>query len=90
MAMKRGKHTSLHSSIRSEIFWLENLPIVRRVLLGPAESCRHKFKVGKLKYMGYKNSAVKFNLYTGKGIMKITVMTDKKDELLKLVEERTT
>ena len=46
----KAKHTSLDKSLKNNILWLENIPSVKKVVLGFSEACRHKYSPGHVRF----------------------------------------
>lgn len=69
----RGRHTSLDKHLKPSIAWIETIPWVSRVVLGFAESCRHKYSPGHIRWKQDVAGGIKINAYSGNGIIDIFI-----------------
>ncbi len=90
MGNKRGKHKSIDSELKPSVKWLESLPYVKKVVLGIAESARHRYSPGTLKYQSDQPGGIKIKAYGGNGVMDLYVKVTPKDkkELLQRLSDR--
>jgi len=88
---KRGRHTSLDKSLKTEIQWLEAHDIVERLIIGRSETCRHAYPPGHLKIQGEVQGGFRINGYSGFGVTQIfiKVADANKAALLELLARRT-
>jgi len=89
---KRGRHTSLDKSLKTEIRWLESHEIVERLIIGRSEACRHAYPPGHIKVQGEVKGGIRVNGYSGFGVTQIfiKVADANKATLLELLSRRTT
>jgi hypothetical protein len=87
---KKGKHKTIDKELKPSVSWLESLPYVKKVVLGIAESARHKYSPGTLKYQFDQPGGVKIKAYGGKGVMDlyVKITPEHKPEFLKRLSER--
>jgi hypothetical protein len=88
---KRGRHTSVDSELRPAITWLEKLSAVKKVFLGRAESCRHRYSPGTLRVVGLTESGFRLKAYSGRGVQEIAVAIlplSERERIIELIEER--
>lgn len=88
---KRGRHTSLDKSLKTEIAWLESHEIVERLIIGRSDSCRHAYPPGHLKIQGEVEGGFRINGYAGFGVTQIFVKVSEANRpvLLELLAKRT-
>lgn len=90
MKNKKGKHKSVDKELKTSISWLESLPAVEKIVLGLAESARHSFTPGVIRYQMDTLGGIKVKAYGGKGVMDIfiKVSEENKEELLSKIKKR--
>lgn len=69
----KGKHQSLDKSLKNNIFWIENLSEVKKVIIGYSESCRHRYSPGSIRFKIGTASGIKVFGYSGNGITDIYI-----------------
>ncbi len=84
---KRGVHTSVPKELRNKIKALEKRPGVRRVIMGPIESARHRYAPGHLRYALDVPGGIKARGYLGGGVIEIYIHGDDRDALKAALEE---
>ncbi len=87
---KRGRHTSLDKSLKTEIAWLESHAAVERLIIGRSEACRHSYPPGHIKVQGDAGGGIRVNAYSGIGVTQIfiKVSPENKPALLELISKR--
>jgi hypothetical protein len=73
---KRGRHKSASNELDRSIRWLESLDIVKKVILGITESCRHKYTPGFIRPKGDVSGGFKANGYSGNGIVDLFIRVE--------------
>ena len=87
----RGRHTSLDKHLKPSIAWIEAIPAVSKVVLGFAESCRHKYPPGHIRWKQDVAGGIKINAYSGNGVIDIFLKIDpitECDEVKQLIARR--
>lgn len=69
----KGKHTSLDKDLKRNIRWLEELPGVKKVVLGICESCRHRYPPGHIRFKSEVEGGIKITGYSGIGVVDIFI-----------------
>ncbi len=72
----KGKHTSVDKHLKRNILWLEELPGVKKVVLGISEACRHRYAPGQLRFKMDVEGGIKATGYSGIGVVDIFVKID--------------
>lgn len=72
----KGHHTSVDKHLKSNILWLEQVPGVKKVVLGISEACRHKYPPGHIRFKMDVDGGIKITGYSGTGVMDIFVKID--------------
>jgi hypothetical protein len=87
---KRGRHKSATNDLNRSIRWLESLSIVKKVILGFTESCRHKYAPGHLRYQMDVQGGMRVIGYSGNGVTDLFLRVEPKDieEVKKKISER--
>jgi len=87
---KKGKHKSVDKELKPSISWLESLPAVEKIVLGLAESARHSYTPGTIRYQMDTLGGIKIKAYGGRGVMDIyiKVSDENKEGLLEKMRER--
>ncbi len=76
---KRGRHKSAGNDLDRSIRWLESLSVVKKVILGFAEGCRHKYPPGHIRLRGDVDGGFKANGYTGNGVIDLFIRVESED-----------
>lgn len=76
----QGKHQSMGKDLKRSVIWLENIPAVKKVVLGISEACRHKYSPGCIRFKMDVNGGIKVNGYSGTGVTDIFVKIDPIEE----------
>lgn len=72
----KGRHTSVDKHLKRNILWLEELPGVKKVVLGISEACRHRYTPGHIRFKMDVEGGIKINGYSGIGVTDIFVKID--------------
>ncbi len=86
-----GRHTSLDKHVKHSIAWLTSVPMVKKIVLGFSESCRHKYAPGYLRFKRNVSGGIKINAYSGNGVTDIFVKIDpieSRDMVKQLIAEK--
>jgi len=76
---KRGRHKSAGNDLDRSIRWLESQDIVKKVILGFTESCRHKYSPGHLRFKSDVSGGIKVNGYSGNGVVDLFIRAESED-----------
>ena len=66
--MKSGRHTSVCQACKRTLKRLKSLSIVKKIVLGASNNCRHKFAPGSIRIQQETDAGFKINLYGSNGI----------------------
>jgi len=91
---KHGKHQTLSKEIKFQIQKIENLPGVKRIIIGPTINKRSKNKtnqgsggnVGSLKYQSDIDSGIKIRANTSRGTMTLYIYCDDREIVKDFIE----
>ncbi len=72
----QGKHQSMDKDLKRSVKWLETIPVVKKVVLGFSEACRHKYSPGCIRFKMNVNGGIKANGYSGKGVTDLFIKID--------------
>ncbi|MBI3735737.1 hypothetical protein HY256_04400 [Candidatus Sumerlaeota bacterium] len=70
---KRGLHPSFPKELKNRLNALEKRPDIKRVIMGPTESARHRYSPGHLRYAMDIPGGIKARGYTGGGVIEIYI-----------------
>lgn len=73
MGGKRGKHTSISKDLKQSIEWLDRSDYVTKIVLGQAESCRHRYPPGHLKVLRDEDGGLSVKGYSGNGVINLFI-----------------
>lgn len=82
---KRGKHSTLHRSLRSFAAKMER--IGAKIILGRPESARHKYAPGTVRFSKDLDGGIEVKAYDGNGLRKIFIRTKDKPKVLEALGE---
>lgn len=87
----KGHHTSVDKHLKSNILLLEQVPGVKKVVLGISEACRHKYPPGHIRFKMDVDGGIKITGYSGTGVIDIFIKIDPisaRDEIKTKIAER--
>lgn len=78
--MKRGRHKSLGNDLERSVKWIESFDIIRKVVLGRTESCRHAYSPGHIRFQKQTKAGIKVKGYSGNGVVDIFLVISPEDQ----------
>lgn len=72
----KGRHKTLDKHLKNNIFWVEHLDGVQKVVLGISEACRHKYPPGHIRFKMDVDGGIKVVCYSGKGVTDVFIKID--------------
>lgn len=69
----KGRHKTVDKHLKNNIWWVENIAGVQKVVLGISEACRHKYPAGHIRFKMDVDGGIKVNGYSGKGVTDIFI-----------------
>ena len=70
------RHQTLHKEVKPNVNKLRRHPYVKKVVIGPYNNCRYKFKPGKIIIKQVTSNGFKVFAYDGSGIFTLYVYVD--------------
>lgn len=65
---KMVRHQTLHKKIKPNVNKLRAHHLIKKIIIGPYENCRHKYSPGKIKIQKTTTNGFKLNGYDGSGV----------------------
>lgn len=87
----QGRHKSLDKDAKKSIRWLESQPMVKKVILGISEACRHKYAPGDLRIKSIQEGGLYLNSYSGIGVTNVFVGVTEVElipELINIIKQK--
>jgi len=87
----KARHTSVDKHLKSHILWIEDIPAVKKVVLGISEACRHKYPPGYIRFKMEVEGGIKVSGYSGKGVVDIFIKIDpisKREDVKAMIAKR--
>ncbi len=78
--MKSGRHTSVCPACKRSLTRLKKHHIVKKIVLGASNNCRHKFSPGTVRIQLETDAGFKINIYGGNGITTGYLYCEEKDK----------
>lgn len=74
------RHQTLHKEIKANILKLRSYPLVKKVVIGPYENCRHRYTPGNILCQRDTENGFKLNGYDGSGVYCFYLYLNNKDD----------
>ena len=85
------RHQTLHKEVKPNVNKLRKHANVKKVVIGPYNNCRHKFKPGKIHIKQETSNGFKVFAYDGSGIFTLYVYVEDinlRDEVRNYIEKQ--